>query len=212
MRKKIKLLIILLSFILFPSLVSAECSDQQIHELNKLVDNIQFKYEHTGNNLFKVTLYNIPENITGTSNVGMFNAVDFDNPTNSVDGFIGGYNYQIFYITNSKNECGKTVLKTVSIKIPVYNIHSKKDICKDEKYEDFKYCNEFLDKKISEEEFSNYLKEYKVNVDNFKNNVSLFKKIKNIVFNNWIIIFVSITLIVILIVSISIFKNKKRKL
>ena len=34
---------------------------------------------------------------------------------------------------------GKAVLKTVSIKTPVYNIHSKKDICKDVKYEDFKY-------------------------------------------------------------------------
>lgn len=210
MMKTINLFIIVLCFILFPNFVYAKCSEQQIHELNKLIDNINVKYIHEGNNAFNVTLYNIPENITGTSIIGMFNDISSDLPKNSVSGFIGGYNYQIFYIANEKNECGMEVLKTISLNIPVYNIHSKKEICKEEKYSDFEYCKEIVKKEISEEEFNKKIEAFNGNNSNTNNkpSTSLFETIKNIIIDNLLII---ISVFILLIGSTVIIITTKRK-
>lgn len=216
MKEKIYLFlfVILNGIILFPKFVNAECNEQQINDLNKLIDNINVKYTHNKDNYFTITLYNVPENITGTSSVGMFNDVNSENPHNSVSGFIGGYNYQIFYIANSKNKCGLSLLKTVELKLPVFNVHSKKEICKNKKYSEFEYCNEVLDKEISEDDFNKELEKYKSNNnENLKNenNESLFSKIKNMILDNLIIISISSGIIVLSSIGFIIYKKSKNK-
>ncbi|MBQ7141331.1 MAG: hypothetical protein IJO32_07515 [Bacilli bacterium] len=207
MRKNINLFIILLSFILFPNLVNAECSEQQIHELNKLVDNIQFKYEHTGNNLFKVTLYNIPEYITGSSTMGGFNIPEIS--SNSIDGFIGGYNYKIGFYANEKNSCGVVVLKEKNIIIPTFNKYSEKEMCKDKKYSEFEYCNEFVDEEITDELFEQKLKEYEN--DNINKNSKKDNKFMLFLKNNYIYILSGLLLVSLIIMLIIYLKKKNKK-
>ena len=206
MIKKLTLFLFVMfsSIILFPNLVNAECSEEEKHDLNKLVENIQVKYEHTGNNLFKVTLYNVPDNITGSCMLGMF-----DETTNySAQNFIGGYLYNLFFIANEKNECGMAVLNDKKITIPIYNIHFEKEICKKKKYNNFEYCQEFVDKEISEEEFNKKLLEFdKKNVEKeeVNNNFNIVEFLKDN------ILFIGLSILTIVIVAICVIYVKRKK-
>ena len=207
------LFVIFSSIILFPNLVNAECSEEELQKYNKLVENIKIKYEHIDQNIYKVSFFNLPSQITITNNFGVFYNTDGISTSNIVEGFVGGISYNFVYTLNGRSNCEIQVLTKKNIKIPAFNKYSEKEICKNEKYYDFELCKSDYSGKITDEIFEQKLKEYEKKM-NFQNTViqdgnenNFFEFLKNNIYLiSILIIAIILTTIIVLVIKI---KKKK---
>lgn len=211
--KKISLFIyiIFFGFFLFPSLVSAECSDLEIQNLTKLASNIKSKYEHIEDNKFKITFYNIPSDLYLNSNGNVF-ASSSDNATVTKEGFFGGNTYKFSILSKIDSKCGFINVKNEEVKLPKFNPYSKKEECQKDKYKDLEVCSEFIDKDLTEEEFNAAIKNVDTNIGNSaekeENGNDMFHKILNILFMPYV--YISLIIIILTVVIIIIRNNKKK--
>lgn len=209
-----KKLILLLNIIfILPISVSArECSPEERNTINSLVNNIEISYTHKSNNLFTVEIYNIPEQLYVLTPLGNKLYYSENNtPSSEIQSYVGGKNYTFNILSVDNDECVDQMNYTKTIYIKKYNIYSEKDICKNEKYSNFKYCQTWYSGTITDEKFETELIEYekKLNETETVDDERITESNKNM--NIIIIIGVSIFIILIITCSVYIIKHKKRR-
>lgn len=212
----------LLTFI-FMFNVKAECSYQERKDLLNLAKNIDISVEpievsvEKGNYDFKFNIANINEDIFikyYNTNNGAEKYIRYEDTTNGLYSFIDEasmqvYDYKFVFYSNNNN-CIGYKLTTKTLKKPMYNIYSENVNCTNDIYQNFKYCNKFLDKddNLSLEEFYEKMLDYSEvktnnNVNKNENNSNENKLLSNI-------IIITIILIVLTAAVIIFIMNKKR--
>lgn len=171
---KSKILVFLIIGMLFiPTNVNATTCESKITELKKLKNNIKLKYTHLSkaeaqknyqvdsDNLYTISVYNLPKDIVIESSVEDKSA---ENTTAeeliNIEPFTRGYGGNTITIgvyTRDDYECFAN-LGVIDIKLPWYNFFSEKEECKGN--EDFKYCKKYLNVRISETQFNSELERY----------------------------------------------------
>ena len=212
MNKKILIFLIFLSLVMLPYNVKAKsCSIDEKNKINSLINNIKITYEHISNNEFKINIYNIPEELyvlTPSQKKFEHNANNLSVDTN----YSGGRSYTFEIFSSNNNYCIDEMNYTKTIYIKKYNKYSEKEICKNEKYKNFNYCNKWYQGNITDSKFETELKKFEqtmqsnnqtVEIEN--NNTS--NKIKIIV-----ILSVIILVFVIFISMLIMRKRRKRKI
>lgn len=186
-----------LMFIFILNVNAEACDAYDIKRLKEIAEGVEITYERqepTENNGLKVMdTYKL--NISGLTNeLILYNKTDDLNYTvNSELSNVlisSGIKYFEVYSTYCSN-----VLKKIEVKLPIFNNYSDSDFCKDFNNQDLEVCNQWVDKKISENEF--YYEVTKDEEENFSNNEN-------------ILILLVIFIIVILMVAVIVFLKKKR--
>jgi len=204
--------------------VKAECSYQERKDLLNVAKNIDISVEpievsvEKGNYDFKFNIANITEDIFikyYNTNNGIEKYIRFEDTNNGLYSFIDEasmqvYDYKFVFYSNNNN-CIGYKLTTKTLKKPMYNMYSENVNCTNEIYQNFKYCNKFLDKddNLSLEEFYEKMLDYsevktKNNINKNENNSNENKLVSNI------ITIIAITLIV-LTTAVIIFIIKKKR-
>ena len=214
MKQIYKLFLIFIALFIFPLFVNAEsCSKEEKSRINKLINNIDFTYTHTGNNYFTISIYNIPDELYILSPTGE-KMYPSDNNQASVDYYLGGNNYTFRLFSINGNKCIDDMNYTKTVYVKKYNVYSKREICKNSKYTDFKYCNEWYQGNITNEKFETELKKYEKNLIEKDEIVDdSVEDTNNNIFNkNIIIVIGSVVLLVVVIIMLMIRRKKRRKL
>ena len=99
-----------------------------------------------------------------SSSIISFNYDDGDSNGDVEKEIISG-KYKL-YLYSSK--CDNTLLRKIEVVLPVYNVFSTYDECKEINENDLKVCNKFLDENITYEDFIKNINEYKNKIDKNK--------------------------------------------
>lgn len=209
--KKIYILILFaFSIFVFPSNINAQiCSKDKMTKISSLINNIKITYEHTGNNEFKINIYNIPKElyVLAPSQKKFYyndNSISIDTHYN------GGMNY-IFKIYSSTNdECINEMDYSKSIYVKKYNKYSEKDVCKVEKYINFKYCNQWYQGSINDNKFISELKKYEQSLENDEEIITEDEN-NNVLNKKVIIYFLGTIMLIIIITIILVIRKRKRR-
>lgn len=222
--KRIKYLLpVLLFFITFNVKAIDACTNEEMVRLRELAKQVQFKTDYEINTtettndagekiindvdvLYKIQIINDNEDLryyyklSSQKEKKQVSSNDLSNMS-----FPDGEKLQISIYSYTTNLCTDELLKTETIDLPAYNIYYylNQDKCKSNP--DFKYCKEFMNVEINNEEiekqFDKYLEE--------KN----FKQASNFLKENIIYILIGIVVIITgLIFGLKIFKKRKKKL
>lgn len=194
--KKVKYLILICFFCMIKNVYAVDdCSTTEMARLRELANNVEIKYDYkvneydTGDENEKdlVFIYNLKLSNDNSDLKYYYYLLTADSKKEitpqeleSMDFYEGQViNVQIYSWTD--NYCTNELLRTIKIKIPVYNrfYHYHKEEC--EKYIDFKYCKEYLENNLLdideiEELFEKYKKNNPVNEASKKNDVNSFIK------------------------------------
>ncbi len=217
--KKIIFCIFMLIFGL--STVYCDCTSSDIEKYKQEADsiNISYKVDKDATDAFDapmydayiVTIKNLYENYyiedteSGTR-IGkdyLYEGETADNNTYVTENLTSG----IKKIKVYHNECN-ALIKTIELKLPVYNVYNEDPLCDNVDKKKVKYCSKWLEKPITYEEFYDEVSKYKEDnaTKDFMGNVLNFLK------NNYLTVIVAISIFVIIIVLTSILKKKRRVL
>ncbi|MGM9875642.1 MAG: hypothetical protein ACI310_00200 [Bacilli bacterium] len=216
---------ILFSFlILFLSIISvnADCTNEELLAEKEKAENIRITYNHLGEvtkddgskvyNEFLVTTKNIPEGIY--VHLSPMTEENFDE---SMDDLKIKLTTGTWYYNMYSSKC-ETVVDTITVKLPRFNIYSLDPLCEGIDSDDFQLCSKYYEYEFSRETFERKVKTYRLenNIGKIDNNVkeknnNILKTILNFIetYNLFIVGFLIIILII-LIVVIIISKKKKR--
>ena len=163
-----------------------ECTQDEMNRLKELANNVEFTYEYRidetnpgeGDYWVKIPMYTIKAiNLHDDLEVKTISdfPVEFTKTTPQYDNFMNGEIVRIQFIAYTPNLCsGQTVL-TKTIKLPYFNLYSLRDECKDNP--DFKYCSEYGNYNITDEEFQSELEKYNTKgIDKVKEKATNFLK------------------------------------
>jgi len=165
MKKFYILFVFAISMLLFPFKINANtCSSDEIKKTNNLINNIKITYEYIGNNEFNVHIYNIPEELYILAPSQKRFYYNEENVSTDIR-YQGGRSYT-FKIYSNSNSCISDMGYTKTIYIKKYNQYSEKEICKNKKYQKFKYCNEWYQGSITDAKFETELKKYEQSLEN----------------------------------------------
>ena len=193
-----------------------QCQNEELKQLTELANQVQFKPNYTlseksveGEGVINVeAIYNL-ELLNDNSKLKYYYV---DNNTkeevtasslNEIN-FYGGQTISIQIYSKTLTVCTNKILKTEVIKLPKYNMfyYDNKEQC--QKYQEFKYCKEFIDTGISYSEMEDLFDEYiKANTTTEENNF-----IKD---NKYYIIGILSMVLIIIGVSIIVINNKNKK-
>lgn len=224
MKKNKYLLFAIMILFLNISYVNAECSDEEINQIIKEIDKIEITYKHLGEvtkengskvyNQFLVTAKNIPENVY--VHLSPMTEENFDETTEDLKIKLttGTWYYNMY---SSKCE---TVVDTITVKLPTFNIYSLDPLCEGIDGEDFKYCGKYYEYQIDRETFERKVKAYRIehkigqeDTTKVEKENNFFQKILDILKDNYLyILSVFGVLLIITIIIIIISKKKKRKI
>ncbi len=158
MKKILKFLVLLL--LLFPVLVKAEtCSKTERNRISSLIKNIDIRYKYINDNNYQISIYNIPKELyveTPSSRIYHNNSTDFSKEI----GYSSGKSYTFEIYSENNDNCIDDMHYTKTVYIKKYNKFSEKEICKNDEYKNFEYCNENYQGTITEEKFNSELKKY----------------------------------------------------
>lgn len=216
---------ILFSFlIIFLSIISvnAQCTNEELLAEKEKAENIKITYKHLGEvtkddgskvyNEFLVTTKNIPEGIY--VHLSPMTEENFDE---SMDDLKIKLTTGTWYYNMYSSKC-ETVVDTITVKLPRFNIYSLDPLCEGIDSDDFQLCSKYYEYEFSRETFEKKVKTYRLenNIGKIDNNVkeknnNILKTILNFIetYNLFIVGFLIIILII-LIVIIIISKKKKR--
>ena len=162
--KKIKIFILL--FIIFSSNnVKAICDNN----LNiSLANNVAYTYQYNGSS-FDITFTNL-ENLLyivdqNNNYYGGFSETTIYNLSPNKT-----YSYKVY---SSSFECDNTPIRTISIKLPPYNMYYDLDICKDNS--EFKYCKKWYNNKMNIDELEAEIEKYNLEKENNIVNKAVYK-------------------------------------
>lgn len=169
-------LLIILSFILVPiTIKGAVCSNSEKVTYQSLAKNISMSYEYTEENenaQFYATFTNVPEGFY-LKNLDTKETYYYTGSEMTIGGLEQGKKYRYGIYTTAFG-CDSILLYTHYLNLPYYNPYYKDEICSG--IENFKYCNKWINKKITYEEFKENVGKYL----NKNNNVEKEEKIENI--------------------------------
>ena len=165
--KKIRYTLFVLKM-LFALNVEAEdhCDSKELARVKEIAKKVEFDYDYKmedGKAVFSITAMNLNSDIKVLIIDNYYNQVykEFKNQGNNkgtLNNFKEGERVTVTINAYVPNWCsGKKVL-TKTIKLPYYNYYYSEEKCKG--YEDFKYCKQLVDSKITEENFEKQLKAY----------------------------------------------------
>ena len=221
------IMLLLLSFLIFTCTdVKAECSTQEKTNLIQVAYNLKFDYEllpNEGNNdrSFSLTISNFTKSIElryGYSTYKYDQQSSNSEVVKMEEYFTGGNDYKFNIYASSNTNCKGEFLTSKTVTIPIFNSYSETEECQNLK--DFKFCNRWYEKEITEKEFQTELKKYKeslkqeqiekkenrVKTTLLDNIIKLYKK------NITLSVVATIIIIILIIVTIMLIvkKNKKR--
>ena len=175
MRRKIYFLLMLFVILLFNMDANADtCSSSELARLYNLASHVEFTYDYEwkvykekNDKYTYPSFYIVANNLNEELKVLIENDylngdyIEFKNNGNGmgiIDNLSGGANIVISIRGYSKNDCSGKLIMTKRIKLPILNLFSYEDACIE--YTDFKYCNNFLDEKITYDKFASELNNY----------------------------------------------------
>lgn len=224
MKKNKYLLFAIMILFLNISYVNAECSDEELNQITKEIDKIEITYKHLGEvtkedgskvyNQFLVTAKNIPENVY--VHLSPMTEENFDETTENLKiKLTTGTWYYNMYSSKCEN-----IVKSIEVKLPTFNIYSLDPLCEGVDGEDFKYCGKYYEYQIDRETFERKVKAYRIehkigqeDTTKVEKENNFFKKILDILKDNYLYILgVLGVLLIITIIIIIISKKKKRKI
>lgn len=210
--KKIILLLVVFLILFFDSNVYAVCDTADIKRLKEVAANVDVTYEHNvyGDDIDEDSVWVSIYDIVVSGITEELTVVDGDGNKYYSYGNDGNV-----YIKTSSGErkiliystiCSGTLLRTITLDLPIFNFNSISDECKKEEFKDLDICAEFLEDKeeiIQGDEFEKVIEEVK------KEQSSIFYKIKSFVVEN--IIYVIIGIVIVLIISIVLFLRHRKR-
>lgn len=217
MRRIYYIFTILFSIILLVSHVNAECTSEELNELKTKADEIKITYEHLGAvetptgptyDYFDVRVKNVPDD---------YYVIVFGNkkmePENNLITIKMSFGEEEIDIYS--NKCDEK-LKTISFKLPRFNIYSLDPLCEDIDGDDFSLCDKYYDYDVSYDNFVKRVTSYRNthNVTKKEEPVkeeSIFDKIIKIIKDNIMYIGVGLSIVGIIIGLIVLIKNRKKR-
>ena len=219
--KKICYLLIF-SLLLFLDIVNVkavtECSSTEMARLNQLANNIKINNknkidivnEETKSiyTLYDIDIINFDKDLKiqyGYSDTSKDELIELTSKEPKIEDLVEGRTLVLYIYSYTANLCTEKLLKTIKIKLPVYNDYYYFNKEKLQDNPDFKYSKEFIDEDKNydeiEEEFEKYLKkEENSDLLNSKFNINLYLILGGI-----------IGIIILLCVIIVIQKRKKKE-
>lgn len=153
-------LLIILSFILVPiTIKGAACSNSEKVAYQSLAKNISMSYEYieeNENTQFYVTFTNVLEGFY-LKNLDTKETYYYTGSEMTISGLEQGKNYR-YGIYTTYIGCDSIILYTHYLNLPYYNPYYKDELCTG--IENFKYCNKWINKKITYEEFKKNVEKY----------------------------------------------------
>ncbi|MGN1342506.1 MAG: hypothetical protein ACI4VL_04710 [Bacilli bacterium] len=222
MKKNKYLLFAIMILFLNISYVNAECSDEELNQIIKEIDKIEITYKHLGEvtkedgskvyNQFLVTAKNIPENVY--VHLSPMTEENFDETTEDLKIKLttGTWYYNMY---SSKCE---TVVDTITVKLPTFNIYSLDPLCEGVDGEDFKYCGKYYEYQIDRETFERKVKAYRIehkigqeDTTKVEKENNFFQKILDILKDNYLYILGVLGVLLLTILTIIIISKKKKR-
>ncbi len=208
---KIRKIILIISLLLiFPINVYAKtCSKEERNKVYAMINNIKINYVHSHDNYFNISISNVPEELYLVLPSGRkIYSNNLDDAKK--DTYPGGKKITFNVYSTNGDECIDEMKYVKTLFIRSYNVYSEKEICKNEDYKDFKYCNKNYQGDITEEKFEKELKKYEKNLT-IPEEVPKVEEKEN---NNYIpyIIYGTIGATLILVITIiAIFRKRSRR-
>lgn len=162
--KRIFILIIIASLLVFPNRIKAECSDSEMIRLSNIANNINVSYTYDEiKKTFNLKFVNLTSEVIlrDNSNSKNYNI----NGELTISNYLSGrYKFNIY---NNSKMCESEILITKYIELPYLNRYYMNKKCKG--IEDYSYCNKWINTQLSFERWNE-------NVDLYLNNLKETKK------------------------------------
>ncbi len=230
MKNKISAIYFILFVLLIPIRIYADtCSDEDMQLYKQMAENVRISYKikenivsnatYDQNNMFSITMTNIPKELKiFESKISyMFeNTGNEEFTTITQENFTGGTNLRFVFYTTDKTNCPMQKIKIKNLQLPVYNAFYEDELCSG--IEQFKYCNKTIENRITYEGFKKNVLKYREslnddsinNSNNSDNSNSILKQVKNFISKNLLVSLLSIVLIILTIIMIIYILKKKR--
>ena len=160
-----KIFLALILTLIFPSIVSAECSNKDVNRLRTIGNNVDVTYDYyyVGDKVkFRVTITNLHKDIyvhNRNDLTELYYGKDSKNPSIIVvDGFNPGKKYE-FKVYGNTDNCKDKYIATKYVTLPMYNSYSTDKLC--DGIEDFYLCKKWANVSLSYKEFVKRIEEYK---------------------------------------------------
>ena len=140
------------------------CDNKQEVKYQQLAQNISYSYDYKEENnkvSFSITFTNVKEKLY-LKNLDTNQVHKYTGSEIVIGNIVDGKSYKYGAYT-SELGCNGIKLFTYYINIPFYNPYYNDSLCKG--VEEFKYCNKWFNKRISYEEFSKNVNEYKQSLE-----------------------------------------------
>ena len=140
------------------------CDNKQEVKYQQLAQNISYSYDYKEENnkvSFSITFTNVNEKLYW-KNLNTNQVYKYTGSEIVIGNIVDGKSYKYGAYT-SELGCNGIKLFTYYINIPFYNPYYNDSLCKG--VEEFKYCNKWFNKRISYEEFSKNVNEYKQSLE-----------------------------------------------
>lgn len=205
-------LLSILSFILLPiSIKGAVCPDSEKVNYQSLAKNISYSYDYVEENEsvhFNVTFVNIPEGFY-LKDLNSKQAYNYSGSEMTINNLEQGKNLKYGVYTTSIG-CDGILLYTHYITLPYYNPYYKDELCNGVK--NFMYCNKWVNKQITYEEFKGNIEKYKnkVNSNNIVEEEDNDFNVLNIIVDFYLKYYF-IILPVIIIIGVIVIKNYNKE-
>lgn len=209
--KRIFILIIIASLLVFPNRIKAECSDSEMIRLSNIANNINVSYTfNETTKKFTIRFTNLTKDVTIKD---VFNNKKYNQNTDIIINNVSSGSYKF----NMYSMCDNELIKTKYIELPYLNNYYKNEECKG--IEDYKYCRKWLNKKIDPEKWLQEIKKYKKSIENDNKKEEIvktetsFARLKKIFINFYVSYYqFLLPCIVLTIIVVIIIKNKKDRL
>lgn len=157
--KSIKYLILLvLSFLIFPNVYADNCSYKEQTTLNTDLSNIKIIYEIVGENQINIVIYNLTENLRivyndfDTDNEKSISYYDTNNGKYILERNANNLEEYNFEIQSNLSNCYGNILSTKKIIKPKYNQFSELSICENKDLQNHTYCQKYITQEIKKSE------------------------------------------------------------
>ncbi len=217
MKKISYIFAILFTIILLIPHVNAECTSEELEELKTKAEEIRVTYEHLGKiyteedgesyDFFDIKIKNIPNDFYAVHNGVKLVPEDLLVETKMPYG-----NKEIIIYSNKCEE----KLKTITFKLPRFNMYSLDPLCEGIDGDDFTLCGKYYDYDVSYENFvkrvTNYKNTHQVSDEKKDNNEkSIFDVLLKIVQKNVLYIGIGVIFLVFVILLILLIKKRRKR-
>ncbi len=213
-----KIIVIMIVFFISLNVYAIDaCSTSELSRLNELANNVTFKSNYNIieddeveeiNVIYNIEISNYSDDLKISYKTTYDDEIIEVDPKVGLDADFSPTDNVTFYIrAYTDNMCTTKLLKTVTVKLPEYNeyYYYHKDKC--DNNSDFKYCKEFMDVDISDEEIEKLFDEY-LKKDDIINVPEVVKNNKAIIFG---CIYGVVVIGIVAVILIVLEKNKKKK-